>query len=278
MSIRRTLLALSCALGLSGCLGTEAGNPSVGPWCSTFVFGLIEGDFTVPENAAGIALQVSESLRSDHTLVATEFGVTRNGVPESGFTVTDEAGVPLDPSRLMNGRLLLVLAEPLAEGDLIRVDRRIDCDDLGTGYVVPDQTVSATVGPRAAPPTSAGTLSVAHGSVDTTVVLPLSPELVPWRHLIVTASLHVGETVLRDGFFFVDDEDRDLDWRLSGADCRSCGGDIGGGADEPPTVCYPNIWPASTYPLFVRAEVLGLSEAIDSTVESTTFDAPRCSQ
>lgn len=268
---------LVCVLAAPACAGTEAGNPEEAPLCNSFMFGRIEGDFAVPANATGIPLQISESLRVDAT-ATSELIVTRNGSVEVGWQLVDSHAARLDTSTQLDGLISVVFTDPLVEGDRIIISRRVTCQGSREPFELPSDDVFVTVGPQAPLPTSAGTLSVSDRGDSTSIVLSLSPELVPWMHVITASSLVVGDTHLQDGIF-LEGADRDLDWTLAGVGCRPCETEpTPTTGDAPPLICYPIIWSAGQYDITVEVELLGEPGFVEPPATSTTFDATRCSQ
>ena len=257
---------------VAGCLGTEGGNPETSPVCDSFMFGLIEGNFVIPENAGGIPLQITESLTTGGHSTA-ELIVTRDGVEETGFAVVDSMGRALDPSGSLDGPIAIVLTDDFVEGERITITRRVTCEGLtGEPIDYPEQIVVVTIGPSIPLPTTAGELRVTQGTDSTSVVLTLSADLEPWMHMITGSLLTVGATPLRDGIF-LSGGDRDLDWTLTGIDCRPCPTD---GGDGPPLVCYPQIWSPGQYDLVVRVGLFGQPAIVESETVTATFDETRC--
>lgn len=271
--MKRYVAALICFVWISaGCTGTEGGNPEpVSRFCESNMFGFVEREFTVPSNAPGIPLQLSERAGFESTLVEAQLIVTRNGVVESDWALSSESGDPISTNEIITTVAQVVFAEPLLEGDEIQIVRHVVCDDLGTGYTVPDSTLDIVVGPAATVPTSAGSLELRSSSV----VLSLSPDAVAWLHFIHDNALLIGGERLDSQGGFTNRDDRELLWTLQDGSCVECGATMASERDAP-QICFEHIWPLGEHEMTASLKIFGLPDAIETTIEAVSFTAPMC--
>lgn len=261
-----------------GCAGSEAGNPETLALCDSFMFGLIEGDFDVPQNAAAIPLQFSEQVQARATSTL-ELNVTVDGQPLSAYSLQQEDGGSLDASEPINGVALFVPENPLREGSVIALERAGGClDGDGELLEVWPSEVTIRVRPSQPEPSSAGMLQTESASTSLDVGLSLSAELVPWRHLITRAYLRVGGERLSTSWL-TSDEDRTFEWSLASEGCRACSETMTDPARDASRVlaCQAHQWEAGAVELLAEVELAGGSAPLSTVAQTQTLETTHCS-
>ena len=282
MSNVRRVIAIVTLVVATGCMGSEAGNPKTAPLCDSFMFGLVEGEFEVPQNATAIPLQFWENVRADAT-ASFELEVSLNGQPFSSHHLTDHEGDALEVGGPLSGVVMFVSSQTLPVGGTLRLTRQFRCQNAqGEAFDTREEptlqnTVVMHIGPAQALPTSPGELRTIDrtGAVD--VVLTLSDELWGWRHLITEQQLRVGgERLFAHGLLAGDD--RTFEWSLLSGDCRPCPSEPVSNSDAPPLACHAHLWEPGEVELGAEISLAGASKKISSESLTKVFETTHCSQ